>query len=42
VLAPRSRAFAVEGFSVLDQVARGLVQKHSWLEFEVSRGWYLN
>jgi hypothetical protein len=24
--------FAVEGFSVLDQVARGLMQGHSWLK----------
>ena len=36
-MATASGVFAVEGFSVLDQVARGLVQKHSWLKFEVSR-----
>jgi hypothetical protein len=37
VLATASGVFAVEGLSVLDQVARWLVQKHSWLKFEVSR-----
>ena len=37
MLATASGVFAVEGLSVLDQVARGLVQKHSWLKFEVSR-----
>jgi hypothetical protein len=36
-MAPESQVFAVEGFSVLDQVASGLMQGHSWLEFEVSR-----
>jgi hypothetical protein len=37
VLATTSGVLAVEGLSVLDQVARGLVQKHSWLKFEGSR-----
>jgi hypothetical protein len=36
-MATASGVFAVEGLSVLDQVARGLVQKHSWLKFEVLR-----
>jgi hypothetical protein len=37
VLATASGVFAVEGLSVLDQVARGLVQKHSWLKSKASR-----
>ena len=36
-MAPRSRVFAGEGFSVLVQVASRLMQEHSWLGFEVSR-----
>jgi hypothetical protein len=29
-------------FSVLVQVGSGLMQEHSWLEFDVSRDLYLN
>jgi hypothetical protein len=36
-MAPKSEVFAVEGFLVLDQVASGLMQGHSWLEFELRR-----
>jgi hypothetical protein len=37
VLATSSGVFAVEGFSVLDQVARGLMQGHSSLDVELRR-----
>jgi len=37
VLATASGVFADEGVSVLDQVARGPMQGHSWVKFEVSR-----
>jgi hypothetical protein len=37
VLASRSRVFAGEGFTVLGEVASGLMQEHRSLEFEVSR-----
>jgi hypothetical protein len=36
-MATRSRVFGGEGFSVLVQVARGPMQGHSWVKFEVSR-----
>jgi hypothetical protein len=36
-MATASGVFAVEGFSVLDQVARGPMQGHSWVKFEGSR-----
>ena len=36
-MATASEVFAMEGFSVLVQVARVLMQGHSWLKFEVSR-----
>ena len=36
-MATESEVFAMEGFSVLVQVASGLMQGHSWLKFEVSR-----
>jgi hypothetical protein len=36
-MATESEVFAMEGFSVLVQVASGLMQGHSRLEFEVSR-----
>jgi hypothetical protein len=42
VLATASEVFAVEGFLVLDQVASGLMQGHSWLESKVSRDLHLN
>jgi hypothetical protein len=42
VLATASGVFADEGFSVLDQVARGLMQGHSWVKSRVSRDLYLN
>ena len=40
-MATESEVFAMEGFSVLVQVASGLMQGHSRLEFEVSRVRYL-
>jgi len=36
-MATASGVFAVEGFSVLDQVARGLMQGHSSLDVELRR-----
>jgi hypothetical protein len=33
-MATESEIFAVEGLPVLDQVASGLVQEHSWLGVE--------
>jgi hypothetical protein len=42
VLVTASGVFADEGFSVLDQVARGLMKGHSLLKFEGSRDLYLN
>ena len=41
-MATRSGVFGGEGFSVLVQVDRGLMQGHSSLDFEVSRDLYLN
>ena len=41
-MAPKSEVVGGEGFSVLVQVARGLMQGHSSLDFEVSRDLYLN
>ena len=41
-MAPKSEVLAVEGVLVLDQVASGLMQGHSRLEFEVSRELHLN
>ena len=37
MLATSSGVFADEGFSVLDQVARGLMQGHSSLDVELRR-----
>ena len=37
MLATASGVFADEGFSVLDQVARGLMQGHSSLNLELRR-----
>ena len=40
-MATASGVFAVDGFSVLDQVARGPMQEHREMKSKVSRGWYL-
>ena len=41
-MATRSRVFGGEGFSVLVQVARGMMQGHSPLDVELRRVFNLN
>jgi hypothetical protein len=42
VLATASGVFAVEGFSVLDQVARGLIKEHRAIFVNEARDLHLN